>query len=144
MAFAENTKVPVDQTRLEIERLLAKHGADKFAFFSEEGRAIIAFEAKERRIKFELPLLVKKAGENDASRRTREQHTRARWRALLLCIKAKLESVDAKIESFDEAFLSHVVMPDGRTVGEHAIPRIASAYKGEPMQALLPPPKGAP
>src|SRR6185437_13211207 len=63
-----------------------------------------------------------------------------KWRALLLAIKSKLESVSSGIESCEEAFLAHVVMPDGITVGQHARPRIESAYKGAPMMALLPGP----
>lgn len=141
MTYAKETKVPVEQTRTEIERTLVRYGADRLAFMSEPGRAIIVFEAKARRLKFDLPLLVAKASENEASRKTREQAVRSKWRALLLCIKAKLEAVESGIETFEEAFLAHVVMPDGKTVAEHAMPAIAGAYNGEPMQALLPPPR---
>lgn len=140
MTYAAHTKVPTDQTRLEIERTLARFGADRFAFFSEAGRAIIVFEARDRRLKFELPLPSAKPGENEASRKSREQIVRSRWRALLLCIKAKLESVESKIESFEEAFLAHVLMPDGKTVGEHATPTIAESYKRGSMVPLLPGP----
>jgi len=31
MAYAENTKVPVEKTRAEIERLVGKYGATRFA-----------------------------------------------------------------------------------------------------------------
>lgn len=140
MTYAKETKVPVDQTRTEIERTLTRYGADRFAYFAAPGRAVVMFEAKDRRIKFDLPLLVAKPGENEASQKTREQSTRSRWRALLLCIKAKLESVESKIETFEEAFLAHVVMPDGKTVGEHAVPMIARSYQDGSMVALLPPP----
>lgn len=127
--FAERTKVPVDETRLEIERTLKKFGADRFAYYGETWKAVILFEAKERRLKFELPL----PGKSDAEHRRR-------WRALLLAIKAKLSSVESNIESFEEAFLSHVVMPDGKTVGDHTRARIAAVYKGGEMAPLLPPP----
>ena len=132
--YAANTKVPVDQTRNEIERTLARYGASRFAYFSEDGRAIIVFEAEDRRLRFDLPL---PQGETDKIAQQRRQ----KWRALLLAIKSKLESVQSGIETFEEAFLAHVVMPDGITVGQHARPQIESAYKGEPMQALLPGPK---
>lgn len=133
--YAATTKVPVDATRSDIEKTLKRYGADRFAYFADIDRAIIMFEAHERRIRFELPL---PAGETDKE----QQLKRQKWRALLLCIKAKLESVDSKIESFEEAFLAHVVMPDGRTVAEHTKPRIASAYDSGEVQALLPAPKG--
>jgi hypothetical protein len=73
---------------------------------------------------------------------TAQRHRRERWRALLLCVKAKLESVSSKIETFEEAFLAHVVMPDGRTVHEHTAPRIAEIAKGGELKPLLPGPMG--
>lgn len=112
MTFAAKTKVPVDQTRAEIERTLSRYGAKSFAYFTEDGRAIIVFEASNRRIRFDLPL---PKGDSDKDAQSRRQ----KWRALLLCIKAKLESVEGKIETFEEAFLAHVVMPDGITIGQH-------------------------
>lgn len=131
--YAQYTKVSVDQTKTEIERTLTRYGADRFAYFTESGKAIIVFEAHDRRLKFELPLPV---GEGEKEQKARRQ----KWRALLLCIKAKLEAVESKIETFEEAFLAHVVMPDGRTVGSHTLPAIAAAYEGKDMVPLLPAP----
>lgn len=132
MAYAEQTKVPVEQTKTEIERTLVRYGADRFAYFTEAGKAVIVFEAKDRRLRFDLPL---PSGEEDKAQKSRRQ----KWRALLLCIKAKLESVASGIESFEEAFLAHVVLPDGQTVGGYVAPRIAEAYEGNKMVALMPP-----
>ncbi len=118
----------------DIERTLKRYGADRFAYFNEGDRAIIVFEAHDRRIRFDLPLPAETARGQD------EQLVRQRWRALLLCIKAKLESVETKIESFEDAFLAHVVMPDGMTVSDHVRPRIEQVYAGGEVRALLPPP----
>jgi hypothetical protein len=136
MAFAEHTKVPVEQTRMEIERTLARYGAQSFAWFVEPKRASLQFEAHKRRVRFDLP--VPPPG-NAKDEKTRRQ----RWRALLLCIKAKLESVDSQIETFEEAFLAHVVMPAGGTVYDHAKERISAVYGGGEMQPLLPPPRSS-
>lgn len=133
MAFAEKTRVPVEQTRNEIERTLTRYGANRFAYFTEPGKAIIVFEANGRRLRFDLPV---PAGDGDKDK----QVARQKWRALLLCIKAKLESVQSKIETFEEAFLAQVVMPDGQTVATHLIPRIAQAYESQSMVPLLPGP----
>ena len=133
MAYAERTRVNVDQTKIEIEKTLKRYGAKRFAFLDEEGRAVIMFEAHERRVRFDLSLV-----EGDRERDVVER--RRRWRALLLCIKAKLESVLSNIETFEEAFLAHVVMPDGKTVAQHALEPIAVAYQGGKMQPLLPGP----
>jgi hypothetical protein len=127
MTYAARTKVSISKTKADIEAILAKYGAKKFAYYSETFRATVVFEAAERRVRFDLLLP------------EGEQKQRERWRALLLCIKAKLESVASKIETFEEAFLPHVVLPDGATVGESLIPQIASAYKGGSLPSLLPP-----
>lgn len=132
--YAEKTKVPVDQTRREIEALIVRYGADKFGSVTGRDGAQVMFEmsGKEkgsgRLIRFSMTLIV---GDDT---RTKAEH-RQRWRALLLCIKAKLESVAAGIESFDEAFMPHVVMPDGKTFAEHAKPFIEQAY----LEAKMPP-----
>lgn len=134
MTYAEKTKVPIDKTKAEIEKTLARYGADRFAYFTEPGKAIVVFEVLNRRVRFDLPV-------PDGSGETGDRKRRIRWRALLLCIKAKLESVASSIESFDEAFLAHVVMPDGMTVYQHAAPRIEQIAKGGEMRPLLPPPQ---
>jgi hypothetical protein len=130
MTYAAYTKVSVDKTKTEISAMLKKAKATSTAVFEEERRAAIAFEMAGRRIMFHLPL----------DKSDNEQRRRARWRGLLLCIKAKLESVEAGIESFEDAFLAHVMMPDGSTVGEHTRPRIKAAYESGTMQPLLPAP----
>lgn len=133
MTFAEYTKVPVEQSRAEIERTLTKYGAKSFAYFTEEGRAIIVFEANNRRIRFDLPV---PKGPTDKDARLKRQ----RYRALLLAIKAKLESVECKIETFEEAFLAHIVMPDGVTVAQHLKAPIEKAYVENRLVPLLPAP----
>lgn len=123
--YALKTRVEVDTTRREIEHTLTKYGASKFGYYYGDGEAQVMFALKERHIKF-LMKVVEKGPE-----------ARQRWRALLLCIKAKLESVDCGIESFDDAFMSHVVMPDGKTFGEHARPAMAAALKNGVAPTLL-------
>ena len=132
--YAKRTTVPIEKTKTEIERVLVGYGADRFAYFVETGKAMVVFEAHQRRLRFDLPL---STGADDKG----EQARRQKWRALLLCIKAKLESVASNIETFEEAFLAHVVMPDGHTVYEHTRPRIAQISNDGTMQPLLPGPK---
>ena len=58
--------------------------------------------------------------------------------ALALVVKAKLEAVQSGIVGFEDEFMAHIVMPDGKTVAEHARPLIASAYETGKVPALLP------
>lgn len=152
--FAEGTQVSVEKSRAEIEHVLSRYGATAFAYAWQRNKASIQFEAKNRRIKFMLPLPDPQdtefthrrygdstrlhAREPQVAREAWEKACRQSWRALLLIIKAKLEAVEAQIVTFEEEFLAHVVMPDGRTVAEHARPQIALAYENGKMQPLLP------
>jgi hypothetical protein len=153
MAYAATTNVTVSKTKGEIDGLLRKHRASGFGVFEEATRAILVFEMAERRIVFHLPLPNRdeKRFRVDGRGRPRsadkimeawEQGCRSRWRALFLCIKAKLESIESGIETFEDAFLAHIQMPDGHTVSEHVRSRIASAYESGTMTPLLPAPKG--
>lgn len=109
--YAARTSVPVRQSRADIENILAKYGATTFGFAVEPGRALVTFTYGQRRVRFVLPV---PEGPGDKV----AQQQRSRWRSLLLCIKAKMESVVSRIETFEEAFLAHIVMDDGETVYE--------------------------
>lgn len=151
MAYAKGTEVAVEKTVAEIRSVIQRYGATAFGNFEGAGMAMVVFEMKDRRVSFKLPLprMDEERFDKDGRGTTRtpekrylawEQVCRERWRALLLCIKAKLESVEAGIESFEDAFLAHIQMPDGMTVAEHVRPRIAAAYETQTMQPLLPGP----
>jgi hypothetical protein len=130
--YAERTKVPVGQSRLELERALERYGAQSFAYGVEGGRAVVQFRAADRHVRFDLSL-------QDLS----DQEIRQRWRALVLVVKAKLESVESGIETFEEAFLAHVVLPDGSQVSEWMGPQLEHVYDSGQMPELLPPARGA-
>jgi hypothetical protein len=68
-----------------------------------------------------------------------EQEERQKYRALLLVIKAKLESVESEIETFEQAFLAHLALPGSstQTVGEWLTPQIEKAYREGSMPMLL-------
>jgi len=140
-AFAKDTAVPAAQSRSEIERLLIRYGATSFVSGWSEGVATILFEAEGRRLRFDLPL--PSVGDEMFTKsrdrmRACEAEARRRWRALVLVIKAKLEAVESGITTFEEEFLSHIVVPGGKTFGELAIPQIAEAYeRGVSMPPLL-------
>lgn len=146
-SFAANTKVSAARSQEEIRLVVKKYGAKSFGSFEDGDKAIVLFETQDRRVRFTLTLPDPEGDQFVYSRgKLRapyqivplwEQACRQRWRALLLAIKAKLESVEAGIESFDEAFLSHIVLPTGEAFGPRALDAIAAAYDGKPLPPLL-------
>lgn len=137
--YAKNTGVSVENSRAEIERTLRRYKASAFAYAQSEGQAMVAFEAFGRRVRFVLLLPDPNSREfTHHSRGTRsqsaaeaawEQACRQKWRALALAIKAKLESVESEIATFDDEFLAYIVLPDGATVGEWAKPQVEKVYQ---------------
>ena len=155
--YAQNTTVSVEKTRMDIERTLERYGAKQFGYVRDDDRglAAITFAANNRQIKFVLQLPPRNDREFHFSRRGQrtpqkaleawEGACRQRWRALLLCIKGKLEAVESEISTFEDEFLSHIVLPDGGTVGEMLKPQIENAYETGKMPSgiagLLPAPE---
>lgn len=147
MAYAANTDVPQDRSEAEIKRLILRHGAEEYATGHGKGRATIGFRMSSRIVRFELPLpklesfAVTPRGRRRSIGATEEafhQETRRCWRALALIIKAKLEAVETGVTTFEQEFLAHIVMPDGKTVGQHVGATIESAYAAGKVQPLLP------
>ncbi len=142
MAYAQNTEVPVEKTRAEIERLLSRHRCTKFlaGVDHEAHRATVQFQAYARIVKFEIalpnptdPKFRKIKGsylERNANgvAKVVQQEERTRWRALLLVIKAKLEAVESNIATFEDEFLAHTVLPNQQTVAQYIGPLVAEAY----------------
>lgn len=130
--FAEDTRVPVDRTKQELEKLLKAHGAAGFAIGWDAHQDRIEFLWQSRQIRFVLP--------RDPKRRN-EQADRQRWRALLLVVKAKLEAVRSGIAVFEQEFLGFIVVPgQNRTIYEYAQPALSEGKWN--VDRLLPPGEG--
>jgi hypothetical protein len=132
--YASKTTVSPDKSMGEIQKILTKYGATKFAYIAEESRVGIACSIANRQVRFVMPLPTAKSFKTENQY---NQEIRRLYRALLLTIKSKLESVASGIETFDEAFMAQVVLPNSQTISEWASPQIESAYKDNKMPPLL-------
>lgn len=155
MAYAENTSVPADRSRAEIEKTLQRYGASQFMYGYDEKHSMVAFAMGGKQVRFILPMPDRddpRFTQTPTGRKRRdpssmlveyEKATRQRWRALALVIKAKLEAVESGITVFEDEFLAHIVLPDGSTAGDWMRPQIAKAYGSGQMpkklQLALPP-----
>ena len=124
--YAVGTKVPVSQSRDEIERTVRKYGADQFIAGSGHDFAVIGFTLMDRQLKFFIPI-------KDVDPR----EERRLWRVQLITIKANLEAVTSGLGKFDQIFLPNIVLPNGQTFGQFGVPQIESAYKNAEMPPLL-------
>lgn len=123
--YAEKTKVTVSNSKIHIEALVRKHGSNDIGIMEFGGRVGVMFRLEGRNIRFSAPIP------------DNEQARKALYRGFLLTIKAKLESAKAGIETFEEAFMSQIILPTGRTVAEEVAPKIAQAYETKSDVPLL-------
>ncbi len=149
MTYAEGTTVSVSKSRVEIEDTLRKYKASSIGVMLDPGMARVGFKIDRWAVLFKMPLPTdedtKKLRDrngwslSDSGRkRWLEQEECRRWRCLLLTIKAKLVSVENRVETFEEAFLAHLVLPGtGETVGDQTLPALRAG-----RQLMLP--AGAP
>jgi hypothetical protein len=127
MAYAERTKVSVEETILDIRRTVSRYGGEQFMFAVAEEKIIVGFTKDARQVRFQVAQDTKDA-----------QSNKQRARALLLVLKAKLEAVQSGVAIFEDEFLANIVLPNGSLVGQELRPKLAYAYESREMPALLP------
>jgi len=141
--YASQTTVSVEKSKIELDTLLAKHGATSRGVVSDDitGRAIVVFMLGKANFRLAIPLprlddfkaknpdwpIDKKA---EWCRKHHEQACRSRWRAVVLLVKAKLHVVQLGLNTAEREFLADMVLPNGQSVG---------GFVREKFTGLLPP-----
>lgn len=135
--FAEGTEVSAAKSKAEIEKTLKKYKATGFGYAEQNDRAAVTFVMKGRQIRFvfDLPVYGKykkpyrgRSWLADASEKQVEAEVRRIWRCVAWSIKMKLDCVESGVSSFDNEFMAHIVLPDGKTVSDTITPAISEAY----------------
>lgn len=140
MSYASDTSVSVARSKAEIEDLLGRYGADAFVTMTKADRAVIGFSINGRQVRFDLPVpsrdeerfQLRSHGRRTAATRSAEaweQECRRLWRAMALVIKAKLEACASGIVTFEQEFMAHIVLPNGKTVNEQIGPELLQIHE---------------
>jgi hypothetical protein len=147
MAYA-NTSVPVDRSQAEIRKLLSKHGAQRFSFHEGADDAGVAWVALEfvhaesydrpHMVRMAVPLKIVDNGElrekakraysktfDEVKSAAIEQENRRIWRVIFYSLKSRMEAIEEQVETFEQAFLPHLVDPGtGQTIWQRVQPAI--------------------
>lgn len=138
--YAEGTTVAPEKSRAELETLLRKAGATGFVSGWDDERGIDAITCRihGRMLRF----VIARPDPQDfattdggrfrglkARRAAADAEHRRIWRAQVLIAKAKLEMIGSGLSTIDAEFMAHVLLPDGRTMGETMIPQIEDMYE---------------
>jgi hypothetical protein len=144
--YANNTTVSPEKSQSDIRETLRRYGAEGFGIMEKGNKAYVMFEFSGLMIQLTVELPKKDDFEKTETGRARKakatndaytQAIRQRWRALLLAIKAKLEAVECGISTIEREFMAFVVMPDGRNLGDHIIPRLKEISSTGNLPKLL-------
>lgn len=131
--YAENTKVEPEQSVAEIRKYAELRGAAGFTFAMGDQGGAIRFMVENRWVQFSV--------ERDEAGPDGMQEYRRRWRVVLLKVKTAFEVLrDGGDTTVEEAFMPYLMLPDGRTVGDHVTESIPRIYAGElgPMDLFRP------
>ncbi len=153
MSYAKNTNVSVEKSQFEIKETLRRHGAGRVGIIEDDDKATIAFEYKNLLIQISISFPPREKFRMSPNRRNRrsddqmykewEQATRQKWRVLLLTIKAKLNAIEEGVTTLEHEFMAFVVMPNGVTFGDFAMPKLLEAAQSGQMPRLGLPGGGA-
>ncbi len=125
--YAKYTSVSVAKSMVDIQKVLKNYGANAFGFGcnTDKGSQYIEFMFHGTAIRIDMTIPKK------------EPEERQRWRAVLLVIKAKLESVESGISTLEQEFLAWIVMPGGRTLGDHILPKLEQITQSGKLPSLM-------
>ena len=137
MSAYATTSVPVEKSQTEIRKLLQRFEVRRLAFGEERDESevrwvAVTFEARALAVRMRVPL--KQVNEHDVRAKTLRSRTkgvvevrndmyaqeeRRIWRVLAWNLKARLVAVEEGLETFEEAFLPHLIDPrTNRTIYE--------------------------
>lgn len=115
MKYAANTSVPIDRSKAEIEKELARFGATGFLYGWQDSVFALGFQFNSKTYRFQVP------------KYEDEQDTKVHFRALLLYIKSMLVWVADGYASFEEVFLPHMITHKGDRVCDVVLPQLADS-----------------
>jgi hypothetical protein len=128
--YAASTTVSTGRSRDELEALLRKYGVQHHGLITQPDLLTLAFQSDGLNHRIVLPLPSPadrrfRTGPGGGTRTSKgaqdahAQEVRARYRALVLVVKAKLELAHLLGQPVEAAFTEYRVLDDGRTVQEH-------------------------
>ena len=136
--YAQDTRVPAGVTKDEIERRLRKAGATQIYSGYDEDRKQITLGFRIGSTAADGRHYKLTSSTDRPTRRCDEQQIeREAWRVLLLLLTAKLEVIAAGGTTFEQEFLANLLLPDGSTVADDVLPKVAEAYSSGAMRPLL-------
>ena len=128
--YAANTSTTIARSKEELERTLKRYGVQHFAYATQPGAIMIAFQHQADKFQIVLPMPDAQhrdfrltptgmARSASAQRDLVDKAERQRWRALLAKVKADLELATLTGQPLRTTFAAHLVLGNGQTFTTH-------------------------
>lgn len=127
MTYAKGTSVPVERSKLELERIIKNAGADQLMMGHDGEKAVVFFTLTQRKVRLEVPMPAfdafkkidwRRDRADGPARKLHDQACRERWRQFILLTKAKLTAIELGHSTVEKEFMADLVLADGRTLHE--------------------------
>lgn len=148
MPYADETKVSVERSTMELVAILKRYGATQTAIIdsTDPPASCVMFRYRERPFRLSVPVppieefiydkrRVRRSPKSRDNAWSTEQ--RRRWRVMVLLVKAQLEAVDCGLLPFEAAMAHALLLPDGRTAGEAVVADLDGFLAGGGRLPLL-------
>ena len=135
MKYANKTKVSIENSQIEIQKLLRKYGATRYAIDWKNNNILFELLGRSVRIHVKDPNINDKEIQLTPSGYQRNssniqiafnQAKRQMWRVMLLFLKSTLEAIDMGVIELDQAMFPYFLLPNGKTVAEQLLPQLSS------------------
>lgn len=144
--YASNTLVSTTRSKEEIERTLKRFGATDVLCVEWRGKGAVLFEFNGKRVRITADLPTEARTPKGCRPRhpelALETAGRQIWRALLVTIKGQMTAIEAGIKTFEAAFIGDILLSNGQTVAEWALPQVEQVYLTGDMPSMLFLPEG--
>lgn len=123
--FAQGTNVSPEKSQMQISKILRDFKCSGVMMGYEADRNFIGFVHGNVQVRLFSPITKS------------ETENRRRWRVLRIVIQSKFEIIQCGIKTFEEEFFADIVMPNGKTVSEMALPAVTKAITSGTMPTNL-------
>ena len=125
----QNTTIAPEKSQADITKILRKYGIYEIQHTTQKGCFAVAFriELPEISVPLMIRIDVPYNQEDDREDKYGYKKQRILYRSLFHYVKALLNAWNNGLKTFTEIFMSHLVLPNGRTIEQTLLPQFQKA-----------------
>ena len=123
--FAQGTQVSAEKSQMQVSKILKSYKCQSVMIGYEDSVFFVGFIRDKIQVRLYCPVSES------------EPENRRRWRVMRIVLQSKFEIIQCGIKTFEEEFFADIVMPNGKTVWQTALPSVRKALESQKMPSTL-------